>query len=142
MKHLRFFHNASTPSRNHRSGEEGFAVLDALIAAALFGVFMMGVIGMLIQSSNTNILAREVTEASSLAADVVERLASLPYDDPELQGNSKKEPDTEDGKYSFIIDAVVDEVVDHTMSIAVTVNWMHRGRAKSVTINDIKVDFI
>lgn len=142
MKHLRCIKNTSIQSKNRRSGEEGFAILDALIAAALFGVFMMGVIGMLVQTGNTNTLARDVTEASSLAADVIERLASLPYEDPDLQNNTMTEPDTEDGKYSFAITTALDAVADNTMSIAVTVSWMDGGRAKNITINDIKVDFI
>lgn len=142
MKHLRIIQNISIQANNRRSGEEGFAILDALIAAALFGVFMMGVVGMLVQTSKTNTLARDVTEASSLAADVIERLASLPYDDTNLQNNTMTEPDTEDGKYSFTISTALDAVADNTMLIAVTVSWMNRGRVKNITINDIKVDFI
>jgi Tfp pilus assembly protein PilV len=142
MKHLRIIQPTNVPSSIRRSGEEGFALLDALIAAALFGICMMGVIGMLVHTSNTNTLARDVTEASSLAADVIERLASLPYDDADLQNNTMTEPDTEDGKYSFAIATAQDAVADNTMSIAVTVSWMHRGRTKNVTVNDIKVDFI
>lgn len=142
MKHLRPIQKEGIQSKHRRSGEEGFAILDALIAAALFGICMMGVVGMLVQTSNTNTLARDVTEASSLAADVIERLASLPYDDPDLQGNTMTEPDTEDGKYSFAITTALDAVVDRTMSIAVTVSWMNRGRVKNITIHDIKVDFI
>lgn len=142
MKHLRSIQNASIQSKNRRSGEAGFALLDALIAAALFGICMMGVIGMLVQTSNTNTLARDVTEASSLAADVIERLASLPYNNPDLQNNTATEPDTEDGKYSFAIATAPDAIADNTMSIAVTVSWMNRGRIKNITIHDIKVDFI
>jgi Tfp pilus assembly protein PilV len=142
MKQLRVIQHTSIQSSSRRSGQEGFAILDALIAAALFGVFMMGVIGMLVQTSHTNTLARDVTEASSLAADVIERLASLPYDDPDLQNNTMTEPDTEDGKYSFAITTALDAVADNTMLIAVTVSWMNRGRVKNITINDIKVDFI
>lgn len=142
MKHLSSIQNAAIQSKNRRSGEEGFAILDALIAAALFGICMMGVVSMLVQTSNTNTLARDVTEASSLAADVIERLASLPYDHPDLQNNTMTEPDTEDGKYSFAITSALDQVVDHTMSIAVTVSWKNRGRVKNITIHDIKVDYI
>lgn len=142
MKHLTSIQNAAIRSENRRCGDAGFAILDALIAAALFSVVMMGVIGMLLQTSKTNTLARDVTEASSLAADVIERLASLPYDDPDLQNNTVTEPDTEDGKYSFAITTALDAIADNTMLIAVTVSWTNRGRVKNVTINDIKVDFI
>jgi Tfp pilus assembly protein PilV len=142
MKHLKIIQYTNAPSNIRRSGEQGFAVLDALIAAALFGICMMGVIGMLVHTSNTNMLARDVTEASSLAADVIERLASLPYDDSDLQNNTMTEPDTEDGKYSFAITTALDAVADNTMSIAVTVSWLHHGRIKNVTVNDTKVDYI
>jgi Tfp pilus assembly protein PilV len=142
MKHLSSRHKAVIRPKTNKTGEEGFAILDALIAAALFGVFMMAVVSMMMHTSHTNRLARDVTEASSLAAGVIERLASLPYDDPNLQNNTVAEPDSEDGRFSFAVTTSLDSIADNTMSIAVTVSWVSQGRTRNVTINDIKVDYI
>lgn len=142
MKFLSFNNRCSLWLLKKTDGEEGFTLLEAMIAAAIFGIFMMAVISMLTGAINANKLARDVTEASALAADVVERLASLPYEDADLQNNTVSWPDTEDGKYSFAISTTQDAIVDHTMSVAVTVSWRDRGITRNVTINDIIVDFI
>jgi type II secretory pathway pseudopilin PulG len=127
---------------NRTGGEDGFALIEALIASALFGVVMMGIVSMMVGSTNANRLARDVTEASALASDVIEQLASLKYENDDLQNNTVAWPDTEDGKYTFTVTTSPDAIVDNTMSIAVTVSWQDRGRTRNVTINDIIVDFI
>jgi Tfp pilus assembly protein PilV len=142
MKHLSSHHAIGIRPRINQTGEEGFVILDALIAAALFGVFMMAVISMLVNTSHTNNRARDVTEASSLAAGVAEQLASLAYDDDDLQKNQVSIPDSEDGRFSFAVTTSLDTVVDNTMYITVTVSWVSQGRTRNVTINDIKVDYI
>lgn len=140
FQHSKYRRSAMFPNRT--GGEDGFTILEALIASALFGVFMMAIVSLVVGSTNTNRLARDVTEASALASDVIEQLASLPYENPDLQNNTVNWPDTEDGKYSFAITTSLDAIIDHTMSVAVTVTWKDRNRTRNVTINDILIDFI
>lgn len=142
MKHLSNHPKAGTRPKRNKTGEEGFVILETLIAAALFGVSMMAVISLMLHTSHTNLLARDATEASSLAAGVVEQLASLPYDDTDLQNNSVVIPDSEDGRFSYAVTTSLDAVVDNTMLITVTVSWVKQGRTRNVTFSDIKVDFI
>jgi Tfp pilus assembly protein PilV len=142
MKDSSSMHKRINQVRRLSAGQEGFSVIEAMLAAAIFGVFMMGVIGMLVGTFNTNNVSRDITEATARGADVIERLAKLPYFGGCLENNTCSEPDSQDGKYSYAINTIMDDLMDNTMSIAVTVSWRDRGRTRSVVINDIRADFI
>lgn len=117
-------------------------ILEGLIAAAIFGIFMMGVMGMLVGTFNTNNVSRDITEATARGADVIERLAKLPYFGGCLETNTCAEPDSDDGRYSYTINTIMNDVMDNTMSVVVTVSWRYKGRTRSVVINDIRADII
>lgn len=142
MKHLSSMHQFGKKLRRFTAGREGFSILEAMIAAAIFGIFMLGVVGMLVGTFNTNNVSRDMTEATARGADVIERLAKLPYFGGCLASNTCTEPDSDDGKYSYNINTIMNDIMDNTMSIAVTVSWRDRGRTRSVVINDIRADII
>ncbi|MGD2097964.1 MAG: type IV pilus modification protein PilV [Desulfobacterales bacterium] len=62
----------------------GFTLIEVLIAMAIFAIGIMAVTTMQMRSINQNASARMQTEATTLAADWMERLLALPYDDPWL----------------------------------------------------------
>jgi Tfp pilus assembly protein PilV len=142
MKDLSSIHKLGKQAARLIAGQEGFAILEALVAAAIFGICMMGVIGMLVGTFNTNNVSRDLTEATARGADVVERLAKLPYFGGCLENNTCVEPDSDDGKYSYTINTIMNDIMDNTMSVAVTVSWRDRSRTRSVVINDIRADII
>jgi Tfp pilus assembly protein PilV len=128
--------------RKITGNENGFMIIEGLIAIAVFTIVMTYITAMIVGSVKTNDLGRDITDATSLGADVVERISLLPYNDPNLQNNTYVEPDAMDGKYSFAINTATDAVLENTMLITVTVNWRYRGTARSVIITDIKVDYV
>lgn len=67
---------------------DGFTLIEVLIAIAIFSVGLMAVGAMQISSVRGNAIARGVTEKVSLAGDRMEKLLSLPYDDPNLNAAS------------------------------------------------------
>jgi Tfp pilus assembly protein PilV len=142
MKDLSSIHKPGKRVRHLGAGQEGFAIMEGMIAAAIFGIFMMGVISMLVGTFNTNNVSRDITEATARGADVIERLAKLPYLGGCLENNTCSEPDSQDGRYSYTINTIMNDIMDNTMSIAVTVSWRDRGRTRSVVINDIRADII
>jgi len=89
----------------------GFTLIEMLIAITILAVGMLAVASMQVAALQTNGKAARYTEASNLAQDRLERLLSLPYNDPGLAGGT----DTT-------------EVVDH-----LTVNW-------TVTDVDLSLD--
>ena len=67
-------------------------MIEVLIAMAIFAVGILAVTTMQIRSINQNASARLQTEATNLAADWMEQLLALPYDDPWLdEANSPYE---------------------------------------------------
>ena len=91
-----------------------------MIGMAIFviGYLAVGSMQMLAIRGNTN--ARQITEAATLAADQLETLIVLPYDNidtggPVIQGAYKVNWDVEDGP------------LPNTKLITVTVSWQHRG---------------
>lgn len=128
--------------RKITDNENGFMIIEGLIAIAVFTIVMTYITAMIVGSVKSNDLGRDITEATSLGADVVERISLLPYNDPNLQNNTYAEPDAMNGKYSFAINTATDAVLENTMLITVTVNWRYRGSSRSVIITDIKVDYV
>ena len=67
---------------NQRSKcNQGFTLIEVLIAMAIFSIGILAVANMQILSINQNASARLQTEATTLAVDWMERLLSLPYED-------------------------------------------------------------
>lgn len=63
----------------------GFTIMEVLIAMAIFAIGILAIAGMQIRSINGNTAARIQSESTTIATDTLERLASLPYDHPELE---------------------------------------------------------
>jgi len=59
--------------------------MEVLIAMAIFAIGILAIAGMQIRSINGNTAARIQSESTTIATDTLERLASLPYDHPELE---------------------------------------------------------
>ena len=85
----------------HRStGAGGFTLTEVLIGMAIFAIGILAVTTMQIRSINQNASARIQTEATTLAADWMEQLLALPYDDPWLdEANSPYE--VQNGPYTI-----------------------------------------
>lgn len=140
MKQRLLLHKLSHTLRKRSADQEGFAILEAMIAAATFGIFMLAVIGMLMQTYKTNNVSRDVTEATAFAADQIETIQLKGYDNVDLQNNTY--PSAQVDKYTVNVATNLDAVIDHTMTVTVTVSWQDKGRTRNVIINDILVDFI
>ena len=75
-----------------KNNDCGFSLVEVLIAVAIFSIGLLGIGATLMTSINSNATSRKVTESSSWAADRIERLTAVPYDDlvsspaPEVEG--------------------------------------------------------
>ena len=106
-----------------RISSEGFSILEAVIALAIFSIGILAVAGMQVSSTSGNASARFTIEAAALAQDVVERLLILDYD-----------PDAAFPLPQF------DPAVDHASTIGrYTVDWTVLGPdnplPRAITIN-------
>ncbi len=114
--------NVRKKRRDKGINQKGFTLVEVMIGMAIFviGYLAVGSMQMLAIRGNTN--ARKITEAATLAADQLETLIVLPYDNirddndnPLIQGAYTVNWDVDDGP------------LDNTKLITVTVTWQHRG---------------
>lgn len=76
------------PSRNRRSegdsGAPGIALVEVLLAGALFATVLVAVFPLFLSSQKSNAAADAYSRANALAREGLEHLLDLPFDDPLL----------------------------------------------------------
>lgn len=70
------------------NSQNGFTLLEVVIAIALLTIGILGAATMQIAAIGGNSHANRLTGAVTLAESTIESLMSLPYDDPELKDDS------------------------------------------------------
>jgi len=136
------------------SDEKGFTLLEIIAAISILTFGILAVASMQVTSMRGNSFAGNVTEATTLAGDKLERLIALSYDDNDLRdvnangsGGLNDTGDDADYKEEQEIDAVtyavctnlaIDTPRNNTKTIKVIVTWMDRGFQKSVSLQHVK----
>ena len=121
------------------SNENGFTLVEALIALAIFSVGILGVAAMQMTAINSNAIANVQTDATGKAVDWMERLQRLEYTSENTHDDLKKGdhgPITE-GAYRIKWN-VSDGPINETRLIQVTVTPKNRMRGRPVVMNFIK----
>ena len=153
------------------NNEKGFSLIEILIAITIFAIGMLAVGKMQITAIKGNYFANDLTEATTLAQDRMEKLIGLPYSDPlnfdnDVDGTNQDldndgvddsgnnfglddantttadQSDTVDGRYNIFWNIATDHPIDNTKEIRVIVTWTDRGAPKSVSITSMKADII
>ena len=119
-------------------GNNGFTLIEVLIALVIFSLGILGVAALQSGSINGNTSARGVTDIALVATDRLEMLRSLPYDDPALAaGVYDLDPvsDRIDNNYNGMIDETMptNETGPLTIQYTVTTDWPIQ-RTKTVTV--------
>ena len=114
---------------------EGFAIIEALVAMAIFAIVMLAVITMQTKAVQTNDIARGVTEQTALAAEQMERLVALPFTHPDLTGNHTAPAQ---GRYTIAWTVAGNAMIDNTKTITITVTWQEASLQKSVNLTFIR----
>ena len=128
-----FCHKAAETIREKR-GQQGFTLIEVLIALAIFSVGMLAVGAMQITSTNSNASARIHTEEYTWVVDQIERLTALDYDLGDLTAGDHS---VVQGPYTVSWTVVDDTPVDGAKRITVTADGPH-SRARPITIDFIK----
>ena len=122
--------------------EEGFTLLEVLIALTIFAVGLLAVAAMQTSAIKVNSTAGKLTNLSTWGMDKIEELSALPYTDPWLEtagnppgmdsaGNTHQEVS---GDYTISWNVIDDNPVTSTKNITVTVT----GRGKRAVIGFLK----
>ena len=113
--------------------EDGFTLIEVLIAITIFAVGLLAVAGMQTSAIRMNSTAGKLTNLSTWGMDKIEELSALPYSDPLLDsaGNPHQEL-LEDYTISWIV--IDNNPVTNTKNITVTVT----GQDKRADISILK----
>jgi Tfp pilus assembly protein PilV len=131
---------AGTTSMKIKHCQGGFAIIEGLIAIAVFAIAMLAVVSMQTKSVFTNDVALGITEQSTMAADMVEQLMALPYTDARLADGAHA-PIIQ-GRYTMSWTVDEEAMIDNTKTISVTVTWNEQGTQKSINLLYVKPDTI
>ena len=81
-----------------KNNNQGFTLLEVLIASSVFAIGFLAVAAMQITANKSTRRAVEVTEATAIASDRMERLMALPYTDSLLEPGNHTD---NQGKYDI-----------------------------------------
>jgi prepilin-type N-terminal cleavage/methylation domain-containing protein len=124
-----------------RGNQDGFTLIEALVAIAIFSVGILATVSMQVASMNGNRSAMETTEAATEAASAVESLKPLDYmTDAALSQGTTNLPDVDQYSASYTIQD--NAIIPNTKAIQVTVTWTEGSRQRSVVLDYIKADLI
>lgn len=101
---------------------KGFTIVEVMIGMAIFVIGYLAVASLQMVAIKGDTSARKTTEAATLAADRLETLIVLPYDNIASGG-----PVTE-GAYSVFWQVNEGALLPNTKTITVTVVWQHGGQ--------------
>ncbi len=123
--------------------DEGFTLIEVLIAISILAVGLLAVATMQIMSIKVNSTAGQITDRITLAQDKLEELMALPYSSPWLEDlgdppsgtdtNGNTHQETTDG-YTISWTVTDDALVSNTKLITVTVT----GRGKVTQVSYVK----
>jgi type IV pilus assembly protein PilV len=123
-----------------RGGEQGFTVIEVLIALLVLMVGMAGILSLQLTSMKATAFSRHATEASSLAEDKVEDLRTVPVNSARFASGSDQVDARgladESGLYTrtWTITPRTDTTV-----VTVSVSWNERGAEPyTITMSDMR----
>jgi len=139
--------HSQNPAADIRKKERGFTLLEVIVAISILTVGLLAVASMQISAIRGNSFAISTTEATTWAANQVEKLIALPYNDYNLDdtngdgadglndiGNDADRTEHQ-GRYTVCWNVAIDAVTNNTKTINVIVTWPHH---KPVSIQHIK----
>ena len=128
----------------------GFTLVEVLITIFLLTFGILGIGALLISSIHTNALTNSITNAVTWGSDILERLNSSPYTDPNLTdtdgdgvaGLNDTTAATADfqvtrDKYTISWNVAVDAIGSNCKTVNVIVTWMEGTQQKLVSMQDI-----
>ena len=117
-----------------QDGQDGFTLIEVLIAMAIFAIGILGVAAMQIGAVNGNANARKSTELAHWATHQLENLMNEPYDTV-ADGNRTEGPYTLQWTVSGD-----DDPIPNTKTINVTASW-NNGQRPMTLVYYIKDSF-
>lgn len=125
---IKSIRNHTLPRLYFDKAEEGFTLIETLMAIAIFSVGILAVASMQITAMMQSRSSSEITEATTLASNEIEELMLRPYDSSELDPASNPHQLTS-GKYNVqwtVATANLNTDLTgavESKTVSLTVNW-------------------
>ena len=114
--------------------DEGFTLIEVLIAISIFAIGMLAVATMQISAIKVNSNAGKITTRITWAQDKLEKLMALPYTDSQLQAAGSPFQETTSDSYIVSWTVTDNTPITNTKLITVTVT----GRGKTTRVSYVK----
>ena len=114
----------------NKINNRGLSIIEVIFALSIFAIGILAVSTLAISAVSSNASARRITDATALAEDRLERLASMPYDDVQDDWEMV-------GAYKVTWVINENDILDKTKSIAVTVNCPEGWKDTNVVIRHL-----
>jgi len=121
---------------HNKIDSQGLSLIEVLIGLAIFSIGFLAVGSLQIKAISNNASARMQTEATACAVDRLERLLTLPYDDPNLDELNNPHQDIE-GNYTIVWNVTDDLPINDTKSIDISVTPAN-PTARTVSLSFIR----
>jgi type IV pilus modification protein PilV len=119
-----------------RQCEDGFTLIEILIALSIFAVGILAVASMQVMAIKTNHKASNVTETVTWAQDTMEELISLPWSDARLADGTRTETAPDGSTVTITVqDDMVGAATVNIKRIRVQTSYLEGGVNKTVTMN-------
>ena len=115
--------------------QQGFTLIEVMMTIAIFSIGILAVGAMQVTAGLKENSARDYSVANTLAADRIENLLLLPYDDALLTPGSEAAPEQVGPGNKYTRSYQVTQNTS-TKTVSVTVSWA--GGSKSVVLRFLK----
>ena len=138
--------------------EKGFTLIEILIAITVFAIGILAVAKMQITAVKGNSFANNLSKATTLAQNRMEKLIGLPYsdslnndrdgdgngglDDTNVAADHNDPNNPVDGRYNIFWNIAANDPIINTKKIRVIIIWTDKGLQKEVKITSMKADII
>ncbi len=123
-----------------RQGEQGFSLVEVMIAMGIITFFATGVYGTLILASKIYYSGRDIDEANLILQYEIENVRGLRWEDVEKMDSSKDLDSASLDAYgdTYILSREVDDSLDGMKKITFTVSWTGRnGSLRELSSGDV-----
>ena len=122
--------------------ENGFTIIEVLIAMVIFSIGVLGIAQMQIQALHADKRAYEQTEAAMWASNQAERFISLPFDDLIALATTGSETVGQNNKYTVSWIITTPPTLTVTREIEITVTWAGSNGPNNLEFNYLKSQII
>ncbi|MBU1056271.1 MAG: prepilin-type N-terminal cleavage/methylation domain-containing protein [Proteobacteria bacterium] len=120
-----------------KSDNNGYTMIEVLIALAIFSIGILGLAKMQIASTNLNSYSRMATEATTMGGDEMERLMILSYGDYDLNPAFNSEHSYTNNNRT-VTWTVTDNPDHKSINMIITYTIAISGTTKTIRLNYIK----